>query len=480
MSNQRIESDGSLIKNAFLLFDKMSELQKSLPVAYAVFQTILNEDGTGAENAKYLYANERFSRGLGRSKDEIVGRLVTETFKEDIPELLDFGYRAAFCGEESHHTTYSKFLGHWMEFTIAPTNIEGCFIVVCTFIDDSHLEKELLRRNSTTDDAIVRITRLLSSEDEYKNIMNKVLKEIGQVIHPSSMDILITDRVTFRSLFRWCADEKSDRRMDVLSELSYEQYLANWQNYLNEDGIIRIDDVGILKEREPEGYRLLTELGVERFVWAPFYDNRHRLLGFLCADNYEVSEEIDTLRLIQSISYFIGFRIRNQTLVEFLDYRGNHDELTGLKNRRVFGEKLRILSHIKDYYGLFYVDLNLFKHANDNYGHHVGNEVLQETAIRLASVSDFEVYRLGGDEFAILVDEDIPKSEYERILERIGEAFEKPILETDEYSISISASAGFAMAPYDSDNPNELRNIADQRMYEHKKAMHEKLGIKER
>ncbi|WP_036609105.1 sensor domain-containing diguanylate cyclase [Oribacterium sp. P6A1] len=475
MGNQNIESDESLIKNAFLLFDKMSELHKNLPVAYAVFQAIPNEEGNGASNAKYLYANGRFCSGLGRSKDEIVGGLVTETFQEDISELLEFGYRAAFLGEESHHTTYSKFLGHWMEFTIAATNIEGCFIVVCTFIDDSHLEKELLRRNSTTDDAIVRITRLLSSEGEYENIMNSVLEEIGHVIHPSRMDILITDRITFDSKFRWCADE-NDRRKDILSGLSYEQYLSNWRKYLNEDQVIRIDDVEILKENEPEGYRLLKELEIERFIWAPFFDNKHRLLGFLCADNYELSEAIDTMRLIQSISYFIGFRIRNQTLVEFLDYRGNHDELTGLKNRRVFGEKLKILSHIKEYYGLFYVDLNLFKHANDNYGHQVGNDVLKETALRLSEASDFEVYRLGGDEFAILVDKEIPESEYEQILLNIDEAFSKPILETDEYSIRISASAGYAMAPYDSDNPNELRKIADQRMYKRKKVMHEEIG----
>ncbi|ETP73800.1 diguanylate cyclase (GGDEF) domain-containing protein [Lachnospiraceae bacterium JC7] len=474
MGNHEIESDGSLIKNAFLLFDKMSELHKTLPVAYAVFQVIRNSAGNGASDAKYLYANERFCNGLGAPKEEVVGRLVTETFAEDSMELLEYGYRAAYFGEETHHTTYSKALGHWMEFTIAATNIEGCCIVVCTFIDDSHLEKELLRRNSTTDDAIVRITRLLSGEGEYEDIMNSVLREISHVVHPSRLDILITDRITFDSKFEWCADGEESRK-EVLMGLSYEKYLTNWRKYLNKDDVIQIDDVEILKESEPEGYRLLRELGINRFVWAPFYDNKHRLLGFLCADNYELREEIDTLRLIQSISYFIGFRIRNHTLVEFLDYRGNHDELTGLKNRRVFGETLKVLSQIKEYYGLFYVDLNLFKLANDNYGHHVGNEVLRETAKRLSSVSDFEVYRLGGDEFAILVDEEIPESEYEQILDDINRAFEKPILETKEYSITISASAGFAIAPNDSDNPNELRKIADQRMYERKKIMHEEI-----
>lgn len=472
--DNHIETDESLIKNAFLLFDKMSELQKSLPVAYAVFQVIKNEKGDGAEDAKYLYANERFARGARCTPKDLVGHRVTEIFRDNSEELLELGYKAAYFGQESNQTTYSADIGHWMEFTIAPTNIEGCCIVVSTFIDDSHLERELLRRNSTTDDAIVRITRLLSKEGDYDEIMNLVLKEISQVIHPTRLDILTTDRISFSSQFEWRSEGEEEHK-DLIKGLSFEQYLINWENYLNEEELIQIDDVESLRDREPEGYRLLKELGIERFIWAPFYDGMHRLMGFLCANNYEMNDAIDTRKLIQSISYFIGFRIRNHSLVKALDYRGNHDELTGLKNRRVFGETIKALSQEKEHYGVFYVDLNFFKDTNDNYGHLVGNEVLRETAKKLNSSTDFEVYRLGGDEFAILVDDDISEEEYIHILENIDEAFGKPILQTDEYSISISVSAGYAMAPSDSDNPNELRKIADQRMYERKKIMHDQI-----
>lgn len=472
-----IETDESLIKNAFLLFDKMSELQKSLPVAYAVFQVIKNKEGDGAEDAKYLYANERFARGAGCKPKDLVGHRVTEVFRENSEELLSLGYKAAYLSQESNQTTYSPDIGHWMEFTIAPTNIEGCCIVVSTFIDDSHLERELLRRNSTTDDTIVRITRLLSKEGDYADIMNMVLKEISQVIHPTRLDILTTDRISFSSEFEWCSEGAEEHR-NLVKELSFDKYLTNWESYLNEEELIQIDDVETLKDREPEGYSLLRELGIERFIWAPFYDGKHRIMGFLCADNYEINDAIDTRKLIQSISYFIGFRIRNHALVKALDYRGNYDELTGLKNRRVFGETIKVLSQEKEHYGVFYVDLNFFKDTNDNYGHHVGNEVLQETGKRLNVSTDFEVYRLGGDEFAILVDDDLPEEEYIRILQNIDEAFESPILKTDEYSIHISVSAGYAMAPNDSDNPNELRKIADQRMYERKKIMHERIQNK--
>ena len=470
------DNDSSLIKNAFLLFDKMSELQKKLPVAYALFQVVENERHDGAVDAKYLYANERFCRGIGHDKDDLVGHLVTETYEDETTkELFYYAFKAAYRGEESNYTTYSKTLGHWAEFIIAPTNISGCCVVVCTFIDDSHLERELLRRNSTTDDAIVRISRLLSNEDDYDTVMNQVLLELSRVIHSERIYILSTDRVVVDLEFEWC-NEGIPTHREKLSKLSYQKYFGNWEKYLNRDrAVIKIDDIDIFKEHEKDVYENLKDRGIQRFVCAPFYDNKHQILGFLCADNYEIIDDIDTRKIIESISCFIGFRIRNHTLMKLLDYRGTHDDLTGLKNRRVFGEALKAVSQTRDTYGIYYVDLNFFKYANDNYGHHVGNEVLQETAIRLRDASRHEVFRLGGDEFAILIDEELPEEEYKKILEDMDAAFKVPILDTKDYRITISVSAGYAIAPTDSTSPNELRKIADQRMYEKKKLMHEKI-----
>ncbi len=465
------DADGSLIKNAFLLFDKMSELQKKLPVAYAVFQIIVDDTKGKAKDAKYLYANDRFCAGEGHSKDELVGHFVTETYPGDSKELIGYGYDAAFLGKETHHTMYSRELNHWMEFIIAPTNIEGCCIAVCSFIDDSHLERELLRRNSTTDDAIVRIARLLNRDDDYDKTMEHVLNEISLVVHPSRLAILVVDGINVSEAFEWCAPG-SNYTSGFKKQYDYYQSLSDWRRYANYGDVVQMDDIKIMEKDSKELYQLLKSIGVERFIAAPFFDNHHNLLGFLCAENFELDDKIDTVKLIESVSYFIAFRIRNHSLLQLLDYRGTHDELTGLKNRRVFGDTLKSFSKDKMEYGIFYVDLNFFKNTNDNYGHHVGNEVLQETAKRLQEASHHEVFRLGGDEFAILIDDDIPEEEYIEIFNNIEDFFNKPILENDKLSITISASVGYARAPYDSTSPNELRKIADQRMYERKRVMH--------
>ena len=127
---------------------------------------------------------------------------------------------------------------------------------------------------------------------------------------------------------------------------------------------------------------------------------------------------------------------------------------------------------------IIYIDINRFKSVNDRYGHSVGNEVLQEAAIRLKKASQYNVFRIGGDEFAILVDERIGIAEYQDIITNIHYVFSYDILDNDKYKIAVSVSAGYARAPEDSEVPDILREIADNRMYTCKKKMHEEMDKK--
>ena len=48
-----------------------------------------------------------------------------------------------------------------------------------------------------------------------------------------------------------------------------------------------------------------------------------------------------------------------------------------------------------------------------------------------------------------------------------------------DLALSISVSVGFAICPYDTEEQNELRRLADQRMYKKKLMMYEKLEEQE-
>ena len=125
---------------------------------------------------------------------------------------------------------------------------------------------------------------------------------------------------------------------------------------------------------------------------------------------------------------------RRKTAEADLERRASHDPLTGLANRAKLAEQLSSalaprsrLRQAADI-GVVVVDLDGFKPVNDTYGHAAGDEVLQNVAARLRSLSrpGDTVARLGGDEFAILA----PGMTVagiaalaERIRERLGEPY---------------------------------------------------------
>jgi len=86
----------------------------------------------------------------------------------------------------------------------------------------------------------------------------------------------------------------------------------------------------------------------------------------------------------------------------------NHDDLTGLHNRRSFEEHLKhtiaTADRAKNAYGLLYLDLDRFKIVNDTCGHHAGDKLLKElTACIQQRLRRGDLFaRVGGDEFAVI------------------------------------------------------------------------------
>lgn len=86
----------------------------------------------------------------------------------------------------------------------------------------------------------------------------------------------------------------------------------------------------------------------------------------------------------------------------------NHDDLTGLHNRRSFEQHLQytidIAERSDNAHGLLYLDLDRFKIVNDTCGHHAGDQLLiQLTQMMQERLRRGDLFaRVGGDEFAII------------------------------------------------------------------------------
>jgi two-component system cell cycle response regulator len=113
-------------------------------------------------------------------------------------------------------------------------------------------------------------------------------------------------------------------------------------------------------------------------------------------------------------------------------------------------------------------DLDRFKQVNDTFGHLVGDEVLQETARRIASgVREGDlVGRWGGEEFLLVLRESDARDAM-RAAERVRRSVHDTPIQTSAGEIALSISQGVAVTAGGED-PRSLIERADRAMYEAK------------
>ncbi|MFW2373660.1 MAG: GGDEF domain-containing protein [Gammaproteobacteria bacterium] len=146
-----------------------------------------------------------------------------------------------------------------------------------------------------------------------------------------------------------------------------------------------------------------------------------------------------------------------------------HDNLTGLPNRKYFSEKIHELikssSQTNTPFVLAMVDLNKFKNVNDELGHHYGDLLLQQVALRFKKgIRDIDMAaRLGGDEFLLLLmGSDIDSSM--QILESVYQSIINEYQVLDN-TVKIGASIGISSFPDHDTSYSELLHKADIAMY---------------
>ena len=122
------------------------------------------------------------------------------------------------------------------------------------------------------------------------------------------------------------------------------------------------------------------------------------------------------------------------------------------------------------FFSLMFIDLDGFKPVNDAFGHHVGDLLLREVALRLREQlrSQDTLARIGGDEFVLLVRLNEP-DDAPRVAARQVSLLSKPF-RVGEHDLQISASVGIALFPGNGLTAEELLMNADAAMYHAKGA----------
>jgi len=181
--------------------------------------------------------------------------------------------------------------------------------------------------------------------------------------------------------------------------------------------------------------------------------------------------------LLRAAAAQLGQALDRARLLEELERRAYHDDLTGLPNRALLRDRFAVAraraARSGEALAVLVVDVDGFKDVNDRFGHGEGDRVLADLAGRIACCvrPGDTVARLGGDEFAVLC-EAVDARTAARVADRIAAAatIELP---APEVPVRLGASVGVARwSPTDGDADPELDDLlhrADLAMYERKR-----------
>jgi len=170
-------------------------------------------------------------------------------------------------------------------------------------------------------------------------------------------------------------------------------------------------------------------------------------------------------------SLVVGYLLAHNKILQLeLIQLANTDKLTGAYNRLYFDQRLKQeidrAKRYKQVFSIIYLDLDHFKHVNDEFGHSTGDEVLKNfSSIAKKQNRESDIFaRFGGEEFIILTqmaDKNSAHNLYQRIKNTMNDYEYKP-------SRKITFSAGIAEFDIENDDIKSILERADRALYKAK------------
>ncbi|MET0048286.1 MAG: diguanylate cyclase [Sedimenticola sp.] len=337
-----------------------------------------------------------------------------------------------------------------------------------------HTNKELELINRELEEEVAERLQVL---DELRDS-----EEMGQAVIENMLDGLITidEKGIIQSCNRAVLELFGYEQAELLGQnvsllmpepfrSEHDQYLGNYHT----TGEAKIIGIGReLPGLHKDGSQFPLELGVTDIELS-----KHRIfVGVLHDITDRKKAEESQRQAMQELERrveerTVELRLANKALTRL----ANYDSLTGLPNRTLFSERLKMaMAHARRNrcrIALLFMDLDGFKEVNDRHGHESGDLVLQETAKRLKNCLREEdtVGRMGGDEFTVILNNLADREDAAGVAEKLIQAIDEPYEIAGEIQ-QIGISIGISIYPEDTDVMDTLMQFADDAMYRVKRS----------
>lgn len=212
------------------------------------------------------------------------------------------------------------------------------------------------------------------------------------------------------------------------------------------------------------------DLPIRSFVFLPFLV-QERVIGFLCSFSYK-DDFLDEEKFsnLQVFCNQISIGLQKSLLYEKVQKLSITDGLTKLFSHRYFKlrleEEIVLATRYSSELSLLILDIDHFKHYNDNFGHVAGDHVLMEMAKILQEQSEVThlAARYGGEEM-VLVAAETSKGQAMELAEKLRRAVESHPFQVGKETTQVTVSVGVATFPQDASSMLDLIAKADQALY---------------
>jgi diguanylate cyclase (GGDEF)-like protein/PAS domain S-box-containing protein len=395
---------------------QLRALTENVPVSLACF---------AVKDQRFIHANARFARLVGRDQAALVGLRLVEIVGEAIAQSARSYVDQMLAERRSVKFEYclprAAKPALWFDVDLVPDIEAGgageitlCYVSMSNIT--SHREATALAHQ-----AAERLRKFMQASTE-----GMVFHDGGKIVdvNPPLLRMLdyTYDEVIGESPLKFIAPEAQAEAIAAISvsrEATYDSVL------------IRRD-----------GTRMPVQFASRNLVW-------------------------DGVTVRMSIVRDMTERMADAARIHFL---AMHDSLTGLANRAQLNERLALLiegaSAADAALAVLFIDVDHFKRINDSLGHATGDDVLVTFADRLkdACGDSAVLSRLGGDEFVVVQKRSVSRKHTAAFGKRVLAALAQP-LSIQGRRMSVTASIGVAQFPDDGTNSHTLLKNADAAMY---------------